>query len=351
MSYGLTGVSKPTPDPHKYCPGLKSNCCSIQDADNSMYLWTTDSKQRVEIFYEVYLYLLKYILGYSAEGALLAKDFAVSTNDECKSAAEDFLAMNLNPKLTNIIYGSFADSVLALSSVRRGFYCILCDALTQQALAEFWSIVNLFYSNRVYFSTEFCVGLVDKTIQSSYFLNTYVKRFSQNLAALINCKNGGTSSMTYEVSFLASQQVKNCFFFKSKYFFFFCENYCEKFDLVKPSDLLDNDFVQLKKFFTYIRDNKDKAFYNPNNNVLSAGSYEETFINEQMIYVSSIKVFFPAATTHQVDLASYKTDVVYSGGMNPWTSVDGALYEVVISAIEIKTIVVMVSLFILTLIN
>lgn len=349
MSYGLTGLSVPSSEPHKYCPGLKSNCCTLQDAENSMFLWTTDSKQRVEKFYEVYLYLLKYILGFSAEGGLLAKDFATSADSTCKTAANDFLEMNLNPKLTNIIYGSFADSVTSLATMRKGFYCILCDALTQQALNEFWSIVSLFYSNRVYFSTEFCTTLVDKTIQSAYFASTYVKRFSEDLTTLMNCKVGGTTSMTYDVSFLERQQIKNCFFFKANYFFFFCENYCERFDLVRPSDLLDNQFLQLKKFFSYIRDNKDKAFYNPNNNVLSAGSYEERYVTDEMEYVTSIRVFFPAATSSQVDLATYKTDVVYSGGMNPWPSVDGALYQLVIAGISIKTIGTLLCLFVFSL--
>lgn len=331
LSYGLQGNTKPQNIPHKYCPGITSNCCTIQDADTTMYLWTTDSKQRVERFYEVYLYMLKYLLGYSQEVALLAKDFATSNISRCKSAANDFLSMNLNPKLTSIIYGSFADSVVALGNMRKGFYCIICDALTQQSLKDFWSITNLFYNDRVYFSKEFCQTLVDKTIQSSYFAVTYIKRFADDTATLLSCKTGGQSSTQFEVSFYRKQQVKNCFFFRTKYFFFFCENYCERFDMVKPSDLLDNDVAELKKFFQLIKDSKERAFYNPNNNILSAGSYEERFVTEQLDYVGNTKVFFPAATSHQVDLSKFTTDVVYNGGMNPWKSVEGSLYEMIIA--------------------
>lgn len=334
LSYGLTGNPKPVNTPHKYCPGLTSNCCSIQDADTSMYLWTTDSKQRVERFYEVYLYMLKYMLGYSQEIALLAKDFSTSNNSKCKGAATDFLSMNLNPKLTSIIYGSFADSVVALGNMRRGFYCIICDAVTQQALKDFWSITNLFYNDRIYFSKEFCQTLVDKTIQSSYFTVTYIKRFADDTAALINCKTGKSTSGQFDVSFYRKQQVKNCFFFRTKYFFFFCENYCERFDLVKPSDLLDNDISELQKFFELIRDNKSAAFYNPNNNILIQGFYEERFVTDNLPYVKDTKAFFPAATTHQVDLAKFTTDVVYNGGMNPWKSVEGSLFEMVISSVR-----------------
>lgn len=331
LSYGLQGNSKPANTPHKYCPGVTSNCCTIQDADTSMYLWTTDSEQRVERFYEVYLYMLKYLLGYSQEVALLAKDFSTSNNSKCKSAANDFLSMNLNPKLTSLIYGSFADTVVALGSIRKGFYCVICDALTQQSLKDFWALTNLFYNDRVYFSKEFCQTLVDKTIQSSYFAVTYIKRFADDTAALIGCKTGAQNSATFDVSFYRKQQVKNCFFFRSKYFFFFCENYCERFDLVKPSDLLDNDIAELKQFFELVRDNKDRAFYNPSNNILWVGSAQERFVTEQLSYVTGIKSFFPAATTHQVDLSKFTTDVVYNGGMNPWISVEASTYPFVVA--------------------
>ena len=351
LSYGLTGNVKPVNAPNKYCPGVTNNCCTIQDMDTTMYLWTTDSEQRVELFYEVYLYLVKYILGYSAEIALLAKDFSTSNNGKCKSAANDFLAMNLNPKLTSIIYGSFAGTVTSLGDMRRGFYCILCDAMTQQALKQFWSIVNLFYSDRVYFSSQFCQTMVDKTIQTSYFTVTYLKRFAEDAAALISCKTGATNNASFELALLRSQQVKNCFFFKTKYFFFFCENYCENFDLVKPGDLLDNDISQLSKFFSIIKNNKDQAFYNPNNNILWGGSYEETFIVDNLDSAQKITVFFPAASNSQVDLSAYTTDVVYNGGMNPWPSVDASLYPMIIAGMAVYQIASVLALFALKFIG
>jgi len=277
------------------------------------------------------LYMVKILLGFSMEGGLLAKDFATSNNSKCKSAGEDFLAMNLNPKLTDIIYGSFAESVTALGNVRKGFYCILCDGVTQQQLAQFWSIVNLFYSNRIYFSSDFCVGLVDKTIRSSYFTVTYVQRFLNNLGTLMNCKTGSQQQLTFEVSFIRKQVVKNCFFFKSKYFFFFCESYCQDFHLVKPSDLLENDLTELEKFFNFIRENRDATFYNPYNNLLWAGQYEERYVVDMLPKVKETKVFFPASANPSVDLSTYRTDVVYSGGMNPWESVESSTFPMTIS--------------------
>lgn len=335
LSYGLLGNIKPSAVPHKYCPGIKSNCCTLQDADTSMYFWTTDSKLRVERYYEVFLYLIKYILGYSAEVSLLAKDFSTSSISTCKDAANDYMQMNLNPKLASVIYGTFADTVKSLGDLRRGFFCILCDAVTQKSLKDYWGIVNLAYSDRIYFSNDFCVKLVDQSIQSSYFLITFIQRFSNNLAKLINCKLGTKSSISYDLSFEKTQQIKNCFFFKNKYFFFFCEYYCSRFHLTKPSDLIDNEISELKKFFVLIRDNKDKVFYNPSNNILIGGFYVEKYVTENLDAVEKTKVFFPAAATHVMDLSTYETDVIYDGGMDPWDSVESSGYEMVISG-ELK---------------
>jgi hypothetical protein len=153
-------------------------------------------------------------------------------------------------------------------------------------------------------------------------MTTYIKRYFENLATLISCKTGKPNSLELDISYYRTRQIKNCFFFKAKFFFFFCENYCEQFNLVNPSDLLDNEIKELVKFFNYVADNKEAAFYSPNNNILSAGYYEEDFVKKNIDYVLKTKVFFSAGSTHQIDLSTYTTDVVYYGGMNPWTSVE-----------------------------
>ena len=106
ISYGLQGNSKPITRQHQYCPGLTQNCCTPDDEKSTMYYWTTDSKGKIERYYELYLYALKYILGFSSEGFLLARDYAQSPKAECKQAAADYQTMNLNPKLTLEMYNS-----------------------------------------------------------------------------------------------------------------------------------------------------------------------------------------------------------------------------------------------------
>lgn len=43
---------------------------------------------------------MKYILGYSIEGINLANDHKASDNVKCKTAAQEYLDMNMNPQIT-----------------------------------------------------------------------------------------------------------------------------------------------------------------------------------------------------------------------------------------------------------
>lgn len=217
----------------------------------SLQLWNSQGRKQVETYYETYLYSLKYILGYSIEGINLANDFKNSQNIECKTAAQDYLGMNLNLKITQDVYRTFVSALEKIAQLRKGFFCILCDARTQEKLVDYWASTNLFYQDRIYFSQEFCKKLVENTIRGAYFQVFYFKKFAETLSKLISCQTN-EPKVEYEISYLTTQQVKNCYYFKDKFFFFFCENYCENFHLVKADGLFDGELKQLKKFVDLI---------------------------------------------------------------------------------------------------
>lgn len=335
LSYGLTGRSSAELNTHRYCPLITENCCTEDDEVTSMFLWTNEYKDKVERYYEVYLYSIKYILGFSQEILSLAKDYEKSTNLQCKTAALDYIQMNINPKVTTEIYKSFVVALEKIGDLRRGFFCTLCDARTQARLRDFWAITNIFYQDRIYFSKEFCRKLVDNTIRSSYFSVYYLKRYTENLSSLMNCKSGNTTQLVYDVPFWTRQQVKNCFFFKNKYFFFFCERYCEKFHLTKPSQIFDGDLPQLKKFVDHIMKFREQVFYYPKNNILmdSGIGAPELFLEDNYDEVLRNTVFFKASTS-QVMLDKFKTDIVYFGGMDPWESSESSLYQIVLAGVN-----------------
>lgn len=149
------------------------------------------------------------------------------------------------------------------------------------------------------------------------------------MSKLISCKTG-EPKVTYEVSFFTNQQVKNCYYFKDKYFFFFCENYCENFHLSKADGLFDGELVQLKKFVDLIMKTKHEVFDYPSNNVLMwTVTYEEDLLKRNYEIVFNESIFFKGSNTVKLD--SFVTDVVYWGGMDPWESCEQSLYEISIA--------------------
>jgi hypothetical protein len=333
-AYGLTGYNKPMTKIHKYCPNITHNCCTPDDEIMSMQLWTSQNRYLIEKYYETYLYSVKYILGYSVQGTILAQEFETSKEAKCKEASVDYLDMNMNPKVTEDIYFAFVQALEKMGVVRKGFYCILCDAQTQDRLTDYWSATNLFYNDRIYFSKGFCRELVEGTIRAAYYTVFYLKRYAENLATLINCRIKSDKPIIYDIPYWTKQQVKNCYFFKNNYFFFFCERYCEKFHLVKANSIFDGDLTELKKFVDLIMTNKNQVFNSPDSNILMTWvTYEEDILKYNYQDVFENNIFFKASTK-RVQLDTFETDVLYVGGMNPWRSCDDNLYELVIASFE-----------------
>lgn len=90
---------------------------------------------------------IKYILGFSQEIYGTALKYKSSTNETCRRASENIINLDLNIKVTKEIYRTMGAALHKMSEMRKGFYCVLCDARTQSKLSDFWSSTNFF--NRV----------------------------------------------------------------------------------------------------------------------------------------------------------------------------------------------------------
>ena len=85
-------------------------------------------------------------------------------------------------------------------------------------------------------------------------------------------------------------------------------------------------------------ENKHSAFDYPNNNILMwYVTYEEDLLRDNFEYVLDESIFFEAAGNTKLN--SFKTDVLYSGGMNPWKSSESSLYELAIAGESLLAIV------------
>lgn len=63
---------------------IKSNCCSKEDAYRSKLFWNNEIKFKMDRFYITFLISLKYLLGYSLEVFLLAREFEEKPDLNCK---------------------------------------------------------------------------------------------------------------------------------------------------------------------------------------------------------------------------------------------------------------------------
>ena len=137
----------------------------------------------------------------------------------------------------------FKSSIKKFSELRRGFFCFLCDANNQKMVPDFYNTTNLLAYKQIYYSKEFCKRLVDDTITASFYQVYDMKRFLDATSVLVNCKRGRDSEydITYEISLEQQDAVKNCYYFRNKFFFQFCQKYCTLFNITKASPVLEGD--------------------------------------------------------------------------------------------------------------
>lgn len=147
INYGLKGYGEPTITNHPFCPAISQNCCNNEDEGRTMEVWNAEIKPIVERHYETYIHSIKYVLGYSQEIYALAMRNKTSANPTCRRASENIINLDMNIKVTKEIFQTMVAAVHKIAEVRRGFFCIMCDARTQSKLSDFWTSTNFF--NRV----------------------------------------------------------------------------------------------------------------------------------------------------------------------------------------------------------
>lgn len=73
-SFGFSGHPTPRSAPHKYCPSISDNCCTAEDAEASFTIWNTDTRFKIERYYQIFNYAIRYLFGFTPEGFLLGAE-------------------------------------------------------------------------------------------------------------------------------------------------------------------------------------------------------------------------------------------------------------------------------------
>lgn len=335
-AYGLTGLATPHNVPLSNCPYIKQTCCSATDDELTEKLWESN-KETIEQQYNVYMSVTRYLLGFVNQASRLAYEQSSSTNSDCKMASSDFIALNLNNGTAKEITQSISDSILALGNYRKGFYCAICDASMHSDLNDYWTIDNGSFQNNIYYSKDWCTDLVNRTIASSFNVVSYVKRYVENLGMLVNCKTGNSLKPQINFDYLMRQSVKNCFYFRNRYFFFYCSSYCKHFDLVKKNPLIDGNLKDFKPIFELVSKGRKLAFDDSEDNSLVMWSIkeEELYLENNFDLAIQKNVFFEAETNSKFDLSKFETEVVLLNGINLWDSVNHNSYPISLKSISI----------------
>ena len=307
-------------------------------------LWYTDNKHRIEKYYENFLYAIKYLLGYGVQVELIAKRVKEDSNfgpRNCSQKADDFLEFNMNAELIKEVFYSIVQSLEKVSDLRRGriyymfnvigFYCNLCDAQTQQDIHYYK--FNPLIDNHFLMNQEFCEHFVSDTIQSAYYQVFYLKPYLEKSFNLMKCvvNDPKIPDLKYSIGFLREKRVKNCYYFNQKYFFFFCEEYCEDFSLIKSAGIVEGDLSEIKPFVEFYNNYKEQLFPSPGQNVLiGTMSYDMEYLMENLGTFAKEVIFFPPMTD-DIDLRGFELDVDFNDGVNPYVSAQGSLFNISIA--------------------
>ena len=140
-------------------------------------------------------------------------------------------------------------------------------------------------------------------IRSSYFIVYYLKPLIDNMVTLMNCTLGEQENVEYSISPELKQEVKNCYYMRNRFFFYFCEKYCEHYQLTSPTELFDGNLKELKKVIEYMNPRINKVFEYPQNNILTDGiDYELSILqmNWELVFLESV-FFKPVQQEHLLD--------------------------------------------------
>lgn len=74
-----------------------------------------------------------------------------------------------------------------LENTRRGFFCVICAIKGQSAIWTTWSIINFFYSRRVYYDKEFCNDIMAHTEPLTYFLYRDYSEYLKQVITMFTC--------------------------------------------------------------------------------------------------------------------------------------------------------------------
>ena len=198
-----------------------------------------------------------------------------------------------------------------LENSRAGFYCFLCSPKLLENTRNTWKFFRILYNRRIYYSMDYCKFIHTHTFQTTYSTWKTFQPYVKNILRMLSCvkvtksgtslgsevtlfdplsllarnsdgkggaagngssaKVGGSTdykknSISTLLTPIAEKMFDNplglsgtfkfetCDVLNSQGFFFrfFCQSFCESYNLVKPTAIFDGDIKRMKMTYDHL---------------------------------------------------------------------------------------------------
>lgn len=391
-SYSLYGDAASLEAPNPICPNLKGNCCGPQDFEKIPELWKYDQK-RIQAYNMTYLRTLRYIMGYSKEYYKLAKQILKAykeknqgdlwgridkkndgqknesglnlkmgdeTFKDCYEAALDLSHINYDvlPKIDQV-YDRLNHRARFLHTLRHNFYCMMCSPRGLKGIIKFSWYSN--WTKKLKFPEKLCKEFTDNTLDITVEMHQNYHRFLSKALKLSMCidfkdnkfntKSEKFKKLTNDpLGFKASnksREIKSCRKTSGKKFSMYaCEDYCNAFNIAKPTIPFDGDMPRILQVYEYLEQLEPFMEYPESNLFKDDIAKLKTSIEENRHHVEDR---FFKTVNHKVDLAEFKSEFTGNNNINPFEVGDGNKLHFKYKSAKVVSVLASVYLFLISI--
>ena len=292
-------------------------------------------------------------------------EIKVDANRYCYEAAQYVIKLDYDTRaIAQTKYRLINSKTEFLENARRSFYCVLCSVEGQEAI-DTW-FVN--FANNFRFNRNFCDSMVRHTFRATYELYNTYNQYIRSILKMLQCTTNEETSNdrnTNEASNknftknrppkklnrvkrdlienpldnVASFRFESCNFTDKYIGTTMCFFYCGKFNIAKPSTILDMDIERLYEVYeellpyekTLIR--SDVNFFNHD-----LARLKLDIENNFRLRDRSNRFF--KTIVQDIDIAEYKTNFWIGTGIDPMEVGRGNMLPMNYKSDQILTVIV-----------
>lgn len=257
-SFDVMGQQQLAPDRNYICPGVMSNCCSLQTQLDIYKKWIiSGEKKKIKSFYAEFPKMFDRIYASFEQVEALAASVLDATLGVSGSNCNRIASVIVQSQLSNMREKVVTSAKIAanfLFRARQGMYCSLCDADNHP-----------FYNNTEFsitMASQFCAKFVENALPFYIFKYEYFVKISRLVAQFLQqCSLRGvyrpTKFLRNDLKFFRHRDfeghVRTCKSGLSKPGAInACTGFCSRFNPIKYDSSLEGEIDKLANFAMYL---------------------------------------------------------------------------------------------------